>query len=204
MEAVTTKRAGTTRAEILAAALESFNAKGFTATTVDDIRVRSGASVGSIYHHFGGKEQIAAALYVEGLAGYQAGLIAVLRGAADAETGIRGMVRHHLRWVAANRELGAFLINRRETEIVAATEEPLRELNRDVFAETAAWYGEHAAAGSVRELPFDLLYSIGLGPAQEYARHWLVGRSRTSIKQAERTLADAAWGALARPTTGDT
>jgi hypothetical protein len=107
------------------------------------------------------------------------------------------MVRHHLRWVGENRELAAFLINRRETEVVAATEEPLRELNRAMFAETAAWYGGHAEAGLVRELPFDLLYSIVLGPAQEYARHWLAGRSRTSMKQAERTLADAAWGALA-------
>jgi hypothetical protein len=107
------------------------------------------------------------------------------------------MVRHHLRWVAGNRELAVFLNNRRETEVVAATEEPLRELNRALFAETADWYGRHSEAGLVRELPFDLLYSIVLGPAQEYARHWLAGRSKSSMKQAERTLADAAWGALA-------
>jgi AcrR family transcriptional regulator len=192
----------TTRDEIAAAALACFNEKGFTATTVDDIRARSGASVGSIYHHFGGKEQIAAAIYVESLADYQSGLLAVLRREAAAEAGIRGMVRHHLRWLAANRELAAFLINRRETEVRAATEEPLRDLNREVFAATAAWYGRHVEAGLVRDLPFDLLYSILLGPAQEYARHWLAGRSKTSIKQAERTLADAAWGALA--VKGDT
>lgn len=186
-----------TRDEILAAALTLFNTQGFTATTVEDIRAGSRASVGSIYHHFGGKEQIAAAIYVGALADYQSGLLDLLRREPDAERGIRGMVRHHLRWLVANRELAAFLINRRETEVRAATKEPLRELNREVFAATADWYGVHAAAGTVRELPFDLLYSIVLGPAQEYARHWLVGRSKTPIKRAEQTLADAAWGAIA-------
>ena len=47
------------------AALELFVTKGFLATTMDDVRRRSGASIGSIYHHFGSKEDLAAALYVE-------------------------------------------------------------------------------------------------------------------------------------------
>jgi AcrR family transcriptional regulator len=192
----------TTRREIFDAALACFNEKGFTATTVEDVRSRSGASVGSIYHHFGGKEQIAAAIYVEALSAYQSGLLALLRRETDAEAGIRGMVRHHLRWVAANRELAAFLVNRRETEIRVAAEEPLRAANREVFGATGAWYGQHAAAGVVRELPFDLLYSVVIGPAQEYSRHWLAGRSKTSMKQAERLLADTAWSAVAMK--GDT
>ncbi len=195
MEAATTRRS--TRDAILDAALAAFNENGFTATTIEDIRARSGASTGSIYHHFGAKEEIAAAIYVGALGDYQAGLLAVLRAAPDVEAGIRGMVRHHLRWLVANREPAAFIINRRETEVRAATEEPLRALNRDVFAATSEWYGAHAADGDVRDLPFDLLYSIVLGPAQEYARHWLAGRSKTSIKRAEQTLADAAWGAVA-------
>jgi AcrR family transcriptional regulator len=52
---------------ILSAALECFTSRGFAATTVEEIRRRSGASIGSIYHHFGGKEGLAAELCVEGL-----------------------------------------------------------------------------------------------------------------------------------------
>ena len=38
------------------------------ATTIfEDVRMRSGASVGSIYHHFGSKEGIAGALYLAGM-----------------------------------------------------------------------------------------------------------------------------------------
>ena len=64
------------RRDILQAALELFVRSGVGATTVDDIRERSGASVGSLYHHFpGGKEAIAAALYLDTLADYQDGFL---------------------------------------------------------------------------------------------------------------------------------
>jgi AcrR family transcriptional regulator len=41
--------------EILDAALRGFAEKGLAGTTVEEVRRRSGASVGSIYHHFGDK-----------------------------------------------------------------------------------------------------------------------------------------------------
>src|SRR3982074_2149649 len=86
--------------QILTAALECFDERGFAATTIEEIRTRSGASIGSIYHHFGSKEQSAAELYVGGLRAYQQGFGRVLEEHADdAEAGIRAVVRHHLRWV---------------------------------------------------------------------------------------------------------
>jgi AcrR family transcriptional regulator len=60
------------RADILAAALECFTRSGYEATRIEDIRSRSGASIGSIYHHFGSKERIAAVLHVEAIRAYQA------------------------------------------------------------------------------------------------------------------------------------
>ena len=59
-------RTATRRKEILQAALSCFSEQGFDATTVEQIRHRSGASTGSIYHHFKNKAHIAAALYLEG------------------------------------------------------------------------------------------------------------------------------------------
>src|SRR5215203_1122980 len=102
------------REEILSAALSAFTEKGFAAATIEDVRRLSGASTGSIYHHFGGKEGLAAALYVDGLAGYQDGFLAQLRRARDAEAAIKALVRHHLRWVEANPDLARFILGRRE------------------------------------------------------------------------------------------
>src|SRR2546425_484894 len=79
------------RDAILSAALGCFVRRGYTATTIEDIRRASGASVGSLYHHFGGKDRIAAALYVDGLARYQAGFLATLGAHDDARGGVEAL-----------------------------------------------------------------------------------------------------------------
>src|SRR5215470_14374357 len=63
------------RKSILDAALACFLERGVAATTTEEIRDRSGASIGSIYHHFGDKEGLAGALYVEGIRSYQEGFL---------------------------------------------------------------------------------------------------------------------------------
>ncbi|HTO27428.1 MAG TPA: TetR family transcriptional regulator, partial [Devosia sp.] len=42
------------RRQILDAALSAFLERGYAATSIADIRARSGASTGSIYHFFAG------------------------------------------------------------------------------------------------------------------------------------------------------
>jgi len=181
---------------ILSAALECFTERGFAATTVEEIRKRSGASVGSIYHHFGGKEGLAAELYVDGLGGYQAGLLESLEGRPHPEASIRALVKHHLGWVESNPALAKFLMNRRETELRLATEARVRELNRDFFPRVAAWMERHVHSGALRPVPADLWEPLLLGPSQEFARLWLAGRTRIALRRAERELAEATWNAV--------
>jgi AcrR family transcriptional regulator len=188
--------AGGRRETILQAALECFTERGFTATTVEEIRLRSGASIGSIYHHFGGKEGIAAELYVEGLRGYQEGFLRAIESSDGAEAGVRALVRHHLRWVEQHPELAQFLMNRRETELLAATEARVRELNRSFFPRVTAWVERWVDAGSLRPLSADLREPVLLGPCQEFSRLWLAGRTRVRLRRAERELADATWNAV--------
>ena len=45
-------------AKILDAALELFSTQGFRATSVREIAERAGVSVGNVYHHFSGKEEL--------------------------------------------------------------------------------------------------------------------------------------------------
>jgi AcrR family transcriptional regulator len=184
------------REEILAAALAAFTERGFAAATIEDVRARSGASTGSIYHHFGGKEGLAAAIYVEGLRDFQQGFVRELRRGRTAEETIKGLVRYHLRWVARNADLARFIFNRHETEVRAQTEEPLARLNKRLFAEGGALLDPLFESGELRRLPLDLFNSVLVGPSQEFARHWLAERTRTSIKTAERELAEMAWAAL--------
>ena len=199
MEAQAGSRAEATarrRAQILDAALACFTQKGYAATTMADVRTASGASIGSIYHHFASKEELAAALHLEGLRDYQRGVTAVLRAHEDAEAGIRAIVRHHLHWVAANADLARYLLTSREAEVVLATGGPLREMNRAFFGEIEAWLEPHRAAGRIRRLPFDVHHAILIGPSQELARHWLAGRATSDLQAVSGQLAAAAWNAL--------
>jgi AcrR family transcriptional regulator len=187
------------RQDILDAALHSFSDKGVAAATVDDVRRLSGASVGSIYHHFGDKEGLAATLYVQGVRDYQRGYLDVVRRRPDAQRGVRAVVRHHLRWVAAHPELARFLLN----EPPPGAVEQLEPLNRELFAVTRAWVEGEIAASRMRAIPRELMYAVLIGPAQEFSRHWLAGRTSTSMRTAERLLTQAAWDALRHPQGGD-
>ena len=56
-------RAQATRASLLAAAREVFADSGFAEANIADVVARAGASVGSLYHHFGGKADLYLALF---------------------------------------------------------------------------------------------------------------------------------------------
>lgn len=62
---VSSTRAATTRSALLAAAREVFAASGFAEASIADVVASAGASVGSLYHHFGGKAELYLALFEE-------------------------------------------------------------------------------------------------------------------------------------------
>lgn len=56
-------RAATTRNALLSSAREVFTASGFAEAAIADVVAGAGASVGSLYHHFGGKAELYLALF---------------------------------------------------------------------------------------------------------------------------------------------
>ncbi len=64
------KRSAATRRALLDAAREVFTQTGYADTSIVDVVTRSQASVGSLYHHFGGKADLYLALF-EAFAGEQ-------------------------------------------------------------------------------------------------------------------------------------
>jgi AcrR family transcriptional regulator len=180
------------RQAILDAALTEFTAKGVAGTSIDDIRLRSGASVGSIYHHFGDKDGLAGALYIAGMSDYQAGFLATLARAAGTRDGVEGAVRHHIEWIVDHRNLARYLLLGRDASVVVASEQPLRAVNRRFFADVQSWTDPRMEAGELRRLPIDVLTVLWIGPSQDLARHWLAGRSRRPFIDAASLLADAA------------
>lgn len=181
------------RREILEAALASFEERGYGASSIEDIRRRAGASVGSIYHHFGSKAGIASALYAEGLADFQDGLLAEMRRARSARGLVQRVVRFHLGWAAANPHWAEYLLKMRRVEAVAAIETRLREMNAAFLERALGLIGPYMDRGEIVRLSPDALLSLLFGPAQEFLRLWLDGRAQLEIRQARELLAEAAW-----------
>jgi AcrR family transcriptional regulator len=181
------------RREILKAALACFEELGYEASTIEGIRRRSRASVGSIYHHFGGKAGIASALYAEGLTDYQAGLLARMRRSRSARGLVKAVVRHHLDWAEANPAWARYLMGMRRLEAVAAIEARLREINQGFIREARALIRPHMDRGEIAALRLEILLALLFGPAQEFLRLRFSGRTDLGLRQARELLAEAAW-----------
>jgi AcrR family transcriptional regulator len=185
---------------ILQAATRRFVRDGVLATRVEDIRRDAGVSVGAVYHHFPDKQALHAQAFVRALADFQAGFVDVLQGSRDAESGVKGAVRQHLAWVAANRDAAALLLG--EPPTGPSARERLAAQNRGFFTAVLRWWRIHAGYGSLRELDPATLYALWLGPAHEYCRHWLAGQNSKLPGTAAApdavtdALADAAWATL--------
>jgi AcrR family transcriptional regulator len=192
-------RAGATRRRrqaILDAALACFSDEGYDETTVADIRRRAGASTGSIYHHFGSKEQIAATLYLEGLRQSQeAGLAALLR-TRTVRTGVAAQVSAYLDWVVAHPEMARFLFGMRHAPFLDDAEPTIGGMNRDVQARAAAWIADRVAAGELPDLEPAMRWAIVYGPCRQWAGAWLRGATTTTPEQAKRMISTAALAGL--------
>jgi AcrR family transcriptional regulator len=185
-----------TREAILAAAARAFAEKGYGSTTMTDVRRAAGASTGSLYHHFPSREHLAATVWLDGLAGFQRGFLRTLERAKDAEGGIKGGVRFHIRWVRENPDVARLLLADQDPAVRRVAAERLQARNAEFFGAVRGWLDRHVEAGTVRPLPFDLLHTLWLGPAQELARLWLAGTLRTGADRAARELGESAWLAL--------
>ncbi len=84
----TVGRAATTRSTLLSAARDVFSASGFAEASVADVVGRAGASVGSLYHHFGGKADLYLAMFEDHAVRQEeraAGAVRAARAAGERE-----------------------------------------------------------------------------------------------------------------------
>ena len=81
---VTSSRAASTRSALLSAARDVFAASGFAEASIADVVGRAGASVGSLYHHFGGKAELYLALFDDYQRGQEERSAAAVREAKSA------------------------------------------------------------------------------------------------------------------------
>jgi hypothetical protein len=102
----------------------------------------------------------------------------------------------HIGWIMAQPDLARFLFARRQA-VSAAHDQSIRERSGEHFKNLFALMKPWFAAGILRRMPAELYAPLLVGPAQEYARQWLSGRTTLAPEIAIRELSAAAWRSLA-------
>ncbi len=194
----------TRRKAILKAALKSFSTKGFTETTMEDIKRLSGASTGSIYHHFENKEMLAQALYLEGRSDLNASLLASITG-KPPRAGIKDLIYAYIDWFEQHPDLGQFAMQAGSTEYLGSYVKVVHQkiqmaLPKENFPEQFfAWISPFIEDGTIVRFPQNLYVPIVIGPSREYVRHWLRTRLPTEIQEVREPLAKSAWKVFSPP-----
>ncbi|MGH8436171.1 MAG: TetR/AcrR family transcriptional regulator [Pseudomonas sp.] len=182
--------------EILQAALACFSEIGVDATTIEMIRDRSGASIGSLYHHFGNRERIIGALYLEGVGQYAALLETGFAEVCSAEDCVKLLVQNYIDWVVANPDWARFILHSRGRVEAGEVGAQLRESNRVHYARIGEALATYHEAGAFKTMPADCFSSVVIGPTQDFARNWLAGRTQVSLASCRDLLAQIAWDSV--------
>jgi AcrR family transcriptional regulator len=93
MIAPKTRRGETSRAAILATALDLFQERGYEATTMRAIAERAGVSLGSSYHYFPSKEHLVLEFYRHTHELHAAAIAPLLARETDLSARLRGTIR---------------------------------------------------------------------------------------------------------------
>ncbi len=184
------------RHSILEAALRCFAEGGVEEVSIHALRRASGASTGSIYHHFGNKDGVVAALYRAILEDYQQGLLRALADVETAREWVRGIVLYHVRWAADHPLRARYLHAVRRSPALASIKDELRRSTRELLRHLGLEINRHVEAGHIARLPRQLYPPLIIGPSHEVIRHTLSGRGRLDLGAVAEQLADAAWKSL--------
>ena len=185
------------RERILQASLELFVEQGYFNTNVPDISKRSRCSVGSIYHHFINKEEIAGQIYRDGIQQFREALSLAIDENENLQTSIRSIVitfltfseEHELLsrylWLARHNE---FLSDRVKQPTVVGFDELGRRLTRAIKG--------GIRSGDVPLLKAEIVWSIIFGIPLSFMRDWLDGYTSETPSHVAPIIATACWAAL--------
>ncbi|KZK82703.1 Fatty acid metabolism regulator protein [Pseudovibrio sp. Ad13] len=175
---------------ILDAALELFLKQGYTSTSIAQIRNKSGATTGSIYHFFKGKPDIAVALWDQAVAGWTRETRNTPQ-TASAEDTIKASVNGLLRWGSANPDLFRLF---EELKVKAQTEgefETIKQQMENVHLQGEALYATWQVLGAVKPIPWSVASALIVGPA-----YTLLSTERVVCDKDRQFLVKMAWEAV--------
>ncbi len=179
---------------LLASALQVYAERGQEGFTVGAVTRASGVSLGSLYHHFGSFDGLAAALYCRCMTQVCDEMIEALYRTRTTRTGIQALVRTYLRFIQDHRDAALFLHASSYSGHLATHAQEIRALKDEKFGRIAAWMAPRIESGEIAPLPEPLLEILLMGPIIETARRSLTHTfAELDLDEAVRELPDRIW-----------
>ncbi len=189
------RRGEETKQRLLDAALAGHASGGADGFTVHAVVAESGVSLGSLYHHFGSFDGLAAALYSRCMAGLLDAIVAALTRARTPRSGVRAVVTAYLGHVTEHSDSARFIHASAYAAYLPAHAEMIAAMKAPRMARMAEWLAPHIAAGAVVDLPDPLIEMLLIGPVAELSRRWLNGAD-IDMARAAKLLPDRIWASL--------
>lgn len=134
---------------ILTAALRVFAESGQQGFTVNAVVAAGGVSLGSLYHHFGSFDGLAAALYIRCMDQLCDEMVAALTRCRTARTGVQAWVASYLRFTEEHRDVALFLHASAYSGYLVAHAEEIGAAKTEKFAAIMQWMGARMERGEV-------------------------------------------------------
>ncbi|MCI5065852.1 TetR/AcrR family transcriptional regulator [bacterium] len=187
----------TPKQRILAAALKLFVEQGYFRTNVPDLSRESQCSVGSIYHNFKNKEEVARALYTEGIIAFRQALFQSLSSVNEAEPFVKKIVIAFLQFSEMNHQLSRYLWLSRHNEFLSGIiHHPTRVGFDPLGRKLTRIIRKGVRDGEIRDLKANIIWSVLFGVPVGYVRDWLDGYNEALPSEVAETIAELCWRSL--------
>jgi len=185
------------RERILQASLELFVSQGYFNTNVPDISRLSRCSVGSIYHHFLNKEEIAGQLFRSGIQKFREALSEKLQPEGNLQANIQAIVITFLDFAEKHYLLSQYLWLARHNEFLSAKVRHPTVVGFDELGRRLTKAIKNGIRkGEIPAIKAEVFWSIVFGIPLSFMRDWLDGYTTSTPTEIAPTLANACWAAL--------
>lgn len=190
------RRGAATVETLLTSALRVYAESGQQGFTVSAVTASSGVSMGSLYHHFGSFDGLAAALYIRCMNLLFDKMVSALHQADTARDGVHALVRAYLRFTRDHREVALFLHASAYSGYLAAHAEEIHAARSAQLKVLADWIAPRVARGEFAAVSTSTIEVLVIGPAAEAARRWLSDGYHLDLGRTERDLPERVWRSL--------
>lgn len=174
-------------------AIALFSKRGWSGFTIHAVAQMSRVSLGSLYHHFGSMDGLAAATWSRSLTRLLDALAHACASKRTARTSVEALVVGYLDFTERRRPEALFIHAASWASFLVEHAERLGAEKARAFEPLLTHFARYVAEGAVVRASPSMLEMLLIGPAAETSRRWLALDPSIDLDEARRVLPAATW-----------